>query len=275
MTLETIRTKRRGVRAQRPAWLAVVLFCASWLGAPFASAEPTAVPLRSFRVRPAKSGLQLQPIAKSSGPLVAQFTRAPKKRAMAVAEAELLLPPGIDHADLARAQLAVEVVRLGFASSKQILKPKWRKRNAELGIDSVGFCSAAADAIYHLLGGKQGGLTPVVFKSAPDESHWWLRLGAKGQPALLVDATGDQFGEELVAYENGRGTGFQTPYKDQHGRQLPSKGAQELLHKAFAELERRGFSGPKPTLEDVSSFQWLKKGVSETQVLEALAAGER
>jgi hypothetical protein len=81
-----------------------------------------------------------------------------------------------------------------------------------------GPCYPAAEALYHLLGGKEAGFTPmqIVHEGI---SHWYLRWNARGG-VVYIDPTKEQF-ETPVPYKDGRGRGFLT--------REPSKRAQEIL----------------------------------------------
>ena len=84
-----------------------------------------------------------------------------------------------------------------------------------------GPCYPAAEALYHKLGGKAAGLTPmrIVHEGIP---HWYLRWEVGGE-TFYLDPTSTQF-ESVVPYEQGRGVGFMT--------KQPSKRAQVLLEAA-------------------------------------------
>lgn len=69
-----------------------------------------------------------------------------------------------------------------------------------------GNCYVAAEALYHLLGGKNSGWVPQVMSVGLD-THWFLRHRATG---LVVDPTARQFGKTPPRYEAARGTGFLT-----------------------------------------------------------------
>lgn len=96
--------------------------------------------------------------------------------------------------------------------------------------DPEGQCYVAAEAVYHALGGKQAGYTPMVMH-LPDgfelvsgwslygaPTHWFLRIGG-----FILDPTVAQF-VETPDYASGRGCGFLT--------RKPSKRAVALLTKA-------------------------------------------
>lgn len=60
--------------------------------------------------------------------------------------------------------------------------------------------------MYHLLGGKKAGLTPVVAKLPEGGTHWWL----KKSDGTIIDPTKAQFRKERIPYELGKPTGFLT-----------------------------------------------------------------
>lgn len=68
----------------------------------------------------------------------------------------------------------------------------------------AGHCYVASEALYHLLGGKDAGLTPMVLKTSHG-THWFLRTST-GQ---IIDPTSDQFLKK-PSYELGRPCGFLT-----------------------------------------------------------------
>lgn len=80
-----------------------------------------------------------------------------------------------------------------------------------------GNCYVASEALYHLLGGKTAGWTPMTIKYEGD-THWFL----KHSSGLILDPTVSQF-KEPPPYEKARGRGFLT--------KAPSKRAQGLMEK--------------------------------------------
>lgn len=68
-------------------------------------------------------------------------------------------------------------------------------------------CYGASEAIYHLMGGKEAGLTPMQIEHE-GTSHWYLRWETK-IGTLYIDPTASQF-KTPVPYEKGRGRGFLT-----------------------------------------------------------------
>jgi hypothetical protein len=85
-----------------------------------------------------------------------------------------------------------------------------------------GPCYPASEAIYHAMGGKSAGLTPmrIVHEGVP---HWYLRwqpLGPKHpEETYYIDPTSTQF-ETPVPYAEGRGMGFQTREPSKRARRL-------------------------------------------------------
>ncbi len=82
-----------------------------------------------------------------------------------------------------------------------------------------GDCYPAAEAVYHKMGGKAAGLTPmrIVHEGVP---HWYLRWTV-GIKTFYIDPTATQF-KTPVPYAEGKGCGFLT--------KEPSKRARELLN---------------------------------------------
>ena len=83
-----------------------------------------------------------------------------------------------------------------------------------------GWCYAASEAAYHLLGGKAAGYTPMVatyFIDCERLTHWWLRR----PDGSILDITEGQFSYKFP-YKWGRGCGFLT--------KAPSKKAQEIIN---------------------------------------------
>ena len=75
-------------------------------------------------------------------------------------------------------------------------------------------CYPASEAVYHLLGAKCSGLTPVR-----GGGHWWLRR----KDGSILDVTADQYPDGFD-YSVGKGGGFLTSN--------PSKRAQRVMLKA-------------------------------------------
>lgn len=87
-----------------------------------------------------------------------------------------------------------------------------------------GKCYVASEAVYHMLGGKASGYTPMVGHLYDPEpfTHWWLRR----PDGSVLDVTAEQFGSESFPYHEGRGSGFLTGG--------PSKRARELMDAALS-----------------------------------------
>jgi len=78
-----------------------------------------------------------------------------------------------------------------------------------------GNCYVTSEALYHLLGGKEAGWTPMNLRHEGD-SHWFLRHSS----GLMLDPTSPQFATP-PDYSKARGRGFLT--------RRPSKRAQQLM----------------------------------------------
>ena len=77
----------------------------------------------------------------------------------------------------------------------------------------LGQCYPASEAVYHLLGGKASGYTPVR-----GGGHWWLRR----PDGTILDVTAEQYDPEGFDYTIGKGGGFLT--------RQPSKRAMKILN---------------------------------------------
>lgn len=89
-----------------------------------------------------------------------------------------------------------------------------------------GNCYVSAEALYHLLGGKDRGLVPHVVKHEGD-THWylvwriWLDPKSGKLASIIIDPTVKQF-KTKPDYTKGRGSGFLT--------KRPSKRARKLMN---------------------------------------------
>lgn len=76
----------------------------------------------------------------------------------------------------------------------------------------AGHCYAASEALYHLLGGKAVGLTPMFIKHE-NEPHWFL----KSNSGRILDPTADQF-KTKVDYSLAKGKGFLTSFPSRRAK---------------------------------------------------------
>lgn len=67
-----------------------------------------------------------------------------------------------------------------------------------------GFCYTSSEVLYHALGGKKSGWTPMFIRHE-EGPHWYLRA----PDGTFVDPTSEQFSTP-VPYAEGRGKGFMT-----------------------------------------------------------------
>lgn len=94
-----------------------------------------------------------------------------------------------------------------------LLKPQYRDK-----VDrkpTSGHCYAASEAIYHMMGGRESGWTPMQVRHE-GESHWFL----KHQDGTIIDPTADQF-DTPIPYGKAVGRGFLT--------KQPSSRAQTII----------------------------------------------
>jgi hypothetical protein len=100
-----------------------------------------------------------------------------------------------------------------------LLKASYRAKQQAGAHHMTGHCFVAAEALYHLMGGKGSGFIPHV-GHVDSGTHWWV-VGPDGG---IWDPTFDQF-DHPVDYASGRGTGFGVPGGG------PSKRTQELMRR--------------------------------------------
>jgi len=104
--------------------------------------------------------------------------------------------------------------------AKKLLRNDWRKAN-QGAPHATGFCYIAAEAAFHLLGGKSNGLKSycaVYVEDGKRCTHWWLTKGN-----WIIDPTASQYLELDLQppYHLGKGAGFLT--------KQPSKRASRLM----------------------------------------------
>jgi hypothetical protein len=89
---------------------------------------------------------------------------------------------------------------------------------------TAGHCYHAAEALWHLLGGREAGWTRTCIAGEDGITHWWLRH----ETGAIADPTADQYQDEPLPYERGlgKGCGFLT--------REPSKPARAILSKLDA-----------------------------------------
>ena len=96
-----------------------------------------------------------------------------------------------------------------------LLKPAYRSLEGRK--PTTGHCYAASEALYHLLGGKGAGWTPVRLRHEGGP-HWFLRH----LDGTVLDPTSDQF-DTPVPHTEGVGCGFLT--------RQPSARAAEIIRR--------------------------------------------
>jgi hypothetical protein len=116
---------------------------------------------------------------------------------------------------------AVALVRAQLGP--HLLDPKRAKVRPADAAATWGCCYVAAEAVYHLTGGKAGPLSPKSVR-VPDDVHWYLHTAFSGE---VVDPTADQFAE-APDYAAGVRRGFLTLQ--------PSKRAQRVIDAVLSSL---------------------------------------
>lgn len=88
-----------------------------------------------------------------------------------------------------------------------------------------GNCYAASEALYHILGGKAAGWTPMHIKmtdpgASNTENHWFLRH----KSGMILDPSTQQFDHpgwwKRPDYSKARGSGFLTKRPSRRARAL-------------------------------------------------------
>lgn len=107
------------------------------------------------------------------------------------------------------------------ALSPDLLSLGWREKNKQSGNPLVGHCYVAAEALFHLLGGKEAGWTPYILthQSWPEEldrgeTHWFL----KHRSGLIADPTAGQIEGGAIPYKRAMGKGFLTKAPSRRAR---------------------------------------------------------
>ena len=85
-----------------------------------------------------------------------------------------------------------------------------------------GYCYAAAEAYFHLAGGRDAGLQPRQ-SGQGGLSHWWLAF--KDDPSHVVDLTVERPEKARHNYKAGHNKGFMYESRG------PSKRAQEIIRR--------------------------------------------
>lgn len=102
--------------------------------------------------------------------------------------------------------------------SQDLLLPKYKDGKHPLS----GYCYIVSEALYHILGGKIEGLTPMFIKHE-NINHWWIR----GPKSEIWDFTANQF-NKTIDYSKSVPKGFLT--------KTPCKRTQLLLQRSGFEV---------------------------------------
>lgn len=111
--------------------------------------------------------------------------------------------------------------------SDDLRKAPWRGSTNLL----AGHCYVAAETLYHFLGGKEAGWTPMFIRHG-GSAHWFLRH----QDGRVLDPTEGQF-TVPVPHEEGRGKGFLTA--------RPSQRSQQLIKRCLRAKPQEGSEKPR------------------------------
>lgn len=117
-----------------------------------------------------------------------------------------------DVASAVRADPGALIAEIRSVLSDDLLRPTYRNRPDRR--PTSGHCYAASEALYHLLGGRAAGLTPMVLRHEGGP-HWFLRAA----DGTFLDPTGDQF-DTPPSHGLGRGCGFLTREPSRRARTI-------------------------------------------------------
>lgn len=114
------------------------------------------------------------------------------------------LVPDVDYG---RVELLLLEANAAVVLTPDLLHPKQKARLTEGAHPTAGHCYHAAEAVYHILGGKEGGWTPYCASFEDPQgkqTHWWIEHPSHGR----LDPTAEQFAEP--PYHLGKPKGFLT-----------------------------------------------------------------
>jgi len=138
-------------------------------------------------------------------------------------------PPEQEQFSGVKREGLIELVRKNLTPG--LLKPQFREQNKKNPM--YGHCYVATEAMFHLLGGKDGYFAPCCGKDSEGIVHWWLQDKRSG---AIVDITADQYYSvgKKPPYFKGKRKGFLT--------KVPSKRAKILIERVKQAAE--GGDGP-------------------------------
>lgn len=110
------------------------------------------------------------------------------------------------------------ISRVQRALTPDLLRPRYRAMHDPQN-PTAGHCYHAAEALWHMLGGRAAGWTACVHRESDGITHWWLRH----EDGRIADPTAPQYQGDPLPYERGlgKGCGFLT--------RAPSKPARAIL----------------------------------------------
>ena len=126
----------------------------------------------------------------------------------------------------ARARQNAMCLAVGDVLTPELLRGRWKDAFAAGGNRFAGHCYAAAEALFHLVGGRKAGWLPCVLscRTWPEgldegETHWFIRNERTGE---ILDPTAGQFDTE-IAYPKAKGCGFLTRDPSRRARTIISR----------------------------------------------------
>ncbi|MBY0403018.1 MAG: hypothetical protein K2X66_03910 [Cyanobacteria bacterium] len=137
---------------------------------------------------------------------------------------KVLSAPKVSSGISLQKQVEKAIAKVQQGLTPDLLNKMWRAKNEASGNPLVGHCYVAAEALFHLLGGKKAGWQSMMLNHTawpqgcdPGETHWFLRHTS----GLIGDPTAGQYEGQPIAYSLGIPCGFLT--------KAPSQRAQRVL----------------------------------------------
>lgn len=121
-------------------------------------------------------------------------------------------------------EISSYIKKIQSVLTDDLLTPKYK--NLVRHSKTEGHCYAAAEALFHMLGGKSQGYSACVAsfeENGQAFTHWWI----KDQDGKICDPTAEQFTAvgQVPPYHLGKGCGFLT--------KNPSKRAQIIIERVL------------------------------------------
>ena len=142
------------------------------------------------------------------------------------------------------------VARVRDVLTPDLLHPAYRH-------NPKAFCYPAAEALYHLLGGKAAGYTPHTLKHEGG-THWFL----KHADGSIIDPTADQFSTP-PPYHAAAGRGFLTARPSKRARTIMQRIAMHQPDIAERLIDAARDGTFEDVLAELCEDQWISKATDK------------